>query len=339
MIITCTGYYGTGSSAITDLFSEFDHVCSLGEYEYRFLHEPDGISDLEHHIIENNNRHNTSDAIKRFLRYTDNLVKYGYGGYDVFGHRFKEITAQFVEKITELKTNTWWNKDRIDKGRFFCMADRVYSGLRRAVCGEWHSEVRYSLLAGREPSYYTAIDRETFIGYVREYIRALMKEVNTKELPFIMVDQMVPPTNTKRYIDYFDDVRIIVVDRDPRDVYLLEKYRWKWGVIPVKDVDEYVEWYRITRKYAMAEQEDAEHVMRLPFEDLIYRYEETLERLLTFVGTDHKNHLRPRAVFSPEVSRKNTNLKKEYPKEASAIEKIEAELTDHLYDFGGQGAG
>ena len=36
-IITCTGYGGTGSSAITDLLKEFQNVYSYGDVEFRFL--------------------------------------------------------------------------------------------------------------------------------------------------------------------------------------------------------------------------------------------------------------------------------------------------------------
>ena len=68
-IITCASYYGTGSSAVTDLFSEFAGCSSTGDHEFRFIHDPDGIRDLEYNIIENNNRHNTSNAIKRFIKF------------------------------------------------------------------------------------------------------------------------------------------------------------------------------------------------------------------------------------------------------------------------------
>ena len=44
-VITCASYYGCGSSAVTDLISEFSGVESLGDYEFRFLHDIDGISD------------------------------------------------------------------------------------------------------------------------------------------------------------------------------------------------------------------------------------------------------------------------------------------------------
>ena len=44
-IITCASYYNTGSSAITDFFSEFDNIKSLGETEFRFL------QDMEKHLV------------------------------------------------------------------------------------------------------------------------------------------------------------------------------------------------------------------------------------------------------------------------------------------------
>ena len=59
-IITCASYYGTGSSAVTDLLSEYSSIRSLGRYEYRFAWDPDGVSDLEFNIVQNNNRNCTS---------------------------------------------------------------------------------------------------------------------------------------------------------------------------------------------------------------------------------------------------------------------------------------
>ena len=332
-VISCTGYYGTGSSAVTDLFTEFDSVCSLGEYEYRFLHDPDGIADLEYNVVENNNRHNTSDAIKRYLKYVAAMKQRGYGIYDVFGDEFDKSTEAFIDDITELKAKTWWNKDRVDRGSFFCFMDRVYSFIKRLFHGELKTEIRYSMLTDKEPAYYTAIDEDTFLTAVRKYVSRLLSAANKDKKRYVMVDQMVPPTNSKRYLRYFDDCKIIVTDRDPRDIFLLERYEWKWGVIPVKDVKEYVQWFKITRKFAHPADEDKSRVMRINFEDMIYNYDETSKKLIEFVGLDPAQHSRPKTVFDPSRSIKNTNLAKKYPQAAKELEYIEAELKDYIYDF------
>ena len=69
--ITVCSYYGTGSSAITDLISEFDNVTSLTNFEFRFAHDPDGLSELEYNLVENFNRHNSGHALKRYKKFVD----------------------------------------------------------------------------------------------------------------------------------------------------------------------------------------------------------------------------------------------------------------------------
>ena len=332
-IITCASYYGTGSSAITDFFSECENIFCMGNYEYRFLNEPDGIADLEYNIIENNHRHNTSDAIKRYLKYVNSLKTMGYGGYDIFGRHFEELTERFISDITELKTHTWWNKDRIDKGQLFCFIDRCYSFAKRILSRSLCTEKKYSLLQHREWGYYTAISEDKFLAAVRNYVDDLLQSANKENLPYIMVDQMVPPTNTGRYIRYFNDVKAFVVDRDPRDTYLLEKIFWQWGIIPVDSVEEYVEWFKITRKYAHSEHEDSERILRIQFEDMIYKYEDMRRTLLEFAGISESAHVRPQTKFNPEISIRNTNLKKRINGYEKDIEYIEKNLRDYLYDF------
>lgn len=332
-VITCASFYGTGSSAVTDFFSEFNDIYSLGDYEYRFLHEPDGIADLEYNIVENNHRHNTSDSIKRFMKYVESLKKMGYGGYDIFGKNYDILTQRYIDELVELKVHTWWDKDRKDKGRFFCFIDRVYSLLKRIFTGSLHTEKRFSILQKSEWGYYTTVSEEQFLAATRRYIDDLLACVNTDKAPFVMVDQMAPPTNTKRFARYFNDVKIVVVDRDPRDIYLLEKERWQWGIIPVKNVEDYVKWFKITRKYASGADEDPSKVLRIKFEDMIYKYEEMKEKLTSFVEISPDKHVLPFTCFDPAKSIKNTNLKKTVSGYEEDIKYIEENLKDYLYDF------
>ena len=81
-VISCASYYGTGSSAITDYVSEFDGVFSMTNEEFRFIQDPDGIDDLEFHLVENHNRHNAGHALKRYMRLVD-----FYNG-NVFGRKY-----------------------------------------------------------------------------------------------------------------------------------------------------------------------------------------------------------------------------------------------------------
>lgn len=332
-VLTCASYYGTGSSAITDLLTECDNVFSLGDAEYRFLQDPGGVSDLEYWVVENNHRHNTSDGIKQFQKYMKSLKRQSYGTYDVFGDSLETLTDRYIDEITELKAHTWWNKDRLDKGDLFILVDRLYSLGKRILTGQLRSEKKFSLLKNRELAYYTTISEEDFLKATRRFVNDLLMAVNTENKPYVLVDQMVPPTNLKRYVRYFDDVRVVVVDRDPRDLYLLEKTVWQWGVIPVETAEEFVEWFRITRKHLYSDHNDAEKVLRIRFEDLVYRYEETRDQVLQFAGIDKKSHCYPKQHFDPAISIKNTNLKTKIKGYQSDIEYIEQSLGEFLYPF------
>lgn len=70
-IITCASFYGSGSSALTDLVAEYSCVKDLTNYEFRFLYDIDGVSDLEHYLCECHDRHNAGHALKRFKRLSE----------------------------------------------------------------------------------------------------------------------------------------------------------------------------------------------------------------------------------------------------------------------------
>lgn len=80
------------------------------------------------------------------------------------------------------------------------------------------------------------------------------------EKEYLMVDQIVPPTNLNRYLRYFDDIKVCIVDRDPRDILILEKHVWKDGVIS-NDVETFCKWFQYTRAHRKAEKNDEQKVL------------------------------------------------------------------------------
>lgn len=339
MIITCASYYATGSSAVTDLFSEFAHCSSAGNYEFRFIHDPDGVRDLEYNLIENNNRHNTSAAIKRFLKYTKyisgNPIRKNYSR--IMGQGgFYRLSKEFVDQITELQTHAWWHYDQIQKGPAVVYLDAAISKILTLIQGK-HARYskRYSVLdVTREQSYFSAIDRQTFCRLARNYIAKVVDAMNRDHADYVMIDQLLPPSNLNQYLNYFDDdIRVVVVERDPRDLYLCTKEYIREKVIPIDDVKEFCQWYEITRRHRKTEVYDSQKVYFLHFEDLVYRYEETRDRLVAFVGMDPKDHIHPLTSFNPAVSIRSTNLKARFPQYREDVAYIEKTLPEYLYEF------
>ena len=237
-IISCASYYGTGSSAITDLISEYKDVCSMTNYEFRFVQDPDGISDLEFQLVENHNRHNSGHAIKRYKRlvdfYSGNRWIKKYEPF--FQYKWKKISYEYIDELVDFKYKGWWQYDLLDKGVNYYYRKLFINKLLHMTV--WRNvEDRQLNVLPHEITYCSRPSKEKFLEKTRAYIRKLFTAANIENVANIMVDQIVPPTNLKRYLRYFDDIKVFVVDRDPRDIYILEKKVWKGNVVPTESVE------------------------------------------------------------------------------------------------------
>lgn len=317
---------------------EFSNIHYMGDYELRFIQDPYGLADLEYNIVENYHRHNSGYALKRFKKNIEflagNRLLKRYEGF--FHGKFKEISYDYIEKLTAFKFKGYWHQDVIDKGIWFWWLERSFDNILNRIIvpilrGKKNIEPISIHLLKNEVTYVPIADKERFYQLTREYIDKLFYAANSENKEFVMVDQLLPPSNSSKYLRYFNWVRIISVDRDPRDLYLLEKFVWKGGVMPVSNVKDFCEWYKITRAHKAEEVEDS-RVMRIYFEDLIYHYEETVNKICLFLGIDKSKHIEPQTKLIPSHSIKNTQIWTRYPHAAEDIKIIENILCEHCYN-------
>lgn len=331
--ISCASYYGTGSSAITDYVSEFETVYSFTDEEFRFIQDPDGISDLEYNTVEVFNRHNSGHALKRFKRLVDfyNGNIFGKKYYDFFGDNWKKYSYEYIDNLTLFSYKGWWQYDLYDKGNFYYFRKRILNKILHKTIWKKKPE-KYLNTMKNEVTYATQPTEEEFLKYTREYIEKLFTSVVSKDKDIIMVDQLVPPTNLKRYLRYFNkEMKVVVVDRDPRDVFLLEKYIWKSGVIPT-DVETFCKWYKYTRNHRNFEKMESENVKLIYFEDLVYNYNDVSKELNAWLKLDEKNHKNKFEKFDPKKSKKNTRMWEKIGHE-DEIKYIEKNLSEYLYKY------
>lgn len=328
-LITCASYYGSGSSAITDLISEYNTVFSLSDYEFRFVQDPDGISDLEHNLIENHNRHNSGHALKRFMR----LSRFNSGTWfnaryePFFQGRYLELTEQYFEALCDFSYSGFWFYDLYDKGRTYYYAKQLLSKVLNAL-----SRHKYISVMPKERTYCSAPDEQKFLSCTRQYIHNLFQAANKDNHPLVMVDQLVPPSNLKRYMRYFDDLFVFVVDRDPRDIYTLAKYHWKSSIVPIDDVAQFCEWFLYTRIGAEDGSTDPTRIVRIQFEDLLYSYEDEVSKIEKLVGLSDAEHVDKYKKLNPMVSVNNTQTWRHLNIDQE-IAVIEEKLAQYLYPF------
>ena len=123
----------------------------------------------------------------------------------------------------------------------------------------------------------------------------------------------------------FDNIKVVSVDRDPRDLYYLEKYYWRGNVIPT-DPLLFVEWFKTTRAHKKYEKDDSKMVCRIQFEDLVLRYDNVVPLLESFIGISPNSHVRAKEIFNPKISINNIGKWKNDKDEFKNISFIEKEL-------------
>ncbi len=329
-ILTVASYYGSGSSAVTDFLSEFSDIRSLTNYEFRFAHDPDGLSELEYNLVENFNRHNSGHALKRYR----DLVDY-YGNHFMvrryepfFQNKWKSLSYEYIQSLTDFSYPGCWQYDFYDKGRWYefwhKLPDRI---LRKTL---WRKQPDKHFFFEKDITFASHPTEEKFLACTKAYTDALMQAANPENMPYMVIDQILPSTNIERHMRYFNNVQAFVVDRDPRDIYLLAKYVWQDKTVP-EDLDTFCKWYAYTRSMRGVEKWEQDHVLFVQFEDLIYRYEETTERIMQWVGLEKAKHIAPKTRLIPEVSIKNTRYWEQHPECAKEAEYIAERLPEYLY--------
>lgn len=332
-IITCSSYYGVGSSAYTDLVAEYENVKDLSDFEFRFLHDLDGVRDLEYHLVEEQNRHNSGHALKRFKKLSEfnegNFMSKRYSQFFQNGE-YHDYTQEYIDELTDFYYNGWWFYDLYDKGPKVYYLYQIVNHLFRKFRS---SRLR---ILPNELVYCACPSEEKFLDATRKYVSNLMRALNHENKEFIEIDQIVPSSNMSRVLRYFsDEIFVIAVDRDPRDIYFAWKYYWKEGIPPHDGIENFCRWYTYTREVGEGIPTNNDHIINVKFEDLIYRYEKTVKFIEDSIGLSQEQHTRKFAKMNPLRSVINTQIWKKHTtkEDLEELDYIEKNLDKYLYDF------
>jgi len=331
-IISCAGFGYTGSSIVSDYLAEFDNVdVRAGSAEFRFLHDFGGISTLEDCIVHNYHKQSSDAAIHLYLQ----MVSYLSGNFFAkkynswFKGEFRKLSEDFINDITDARWKGFVEPTAMFKPTLWrILYYQIYPRLKRLFHGGGNIGAFYP----KQDMYFSSPDKDYFDECVKKYLNNLFMIIDPlHEKEFLYFDQIVPPSNVNRYLDYFNDIKVIVVDRDPRDIFIQNTYKIKESWIPF-DVDTFIKMYRGQRKNIKRE-EDNRNILRIRFEDAIYRYDEFSKQVASLVGLQESNHTCPKSLFDPSRSIRNTRLWEKYNVNMNDIKKIEEQLSEYCYDY------
>lgn len=311
----------TGSGAVLDLLREVDDFFVLPT-EFRLVSDPDGILNLESALVDNWTVFQGDMAIKRFYCLCQNLSSKYRNPYSVldhnsiFGKEFLPTTEKYLHRLTNISfRGLWYGIDTTIQRKL----NRV-NFLNRSKLLTKQMFIAKDLTVNEFISYTNA--------YLLELIELCKKKYNKERFA---VDGDYSALNPEKILRYFPNSKMLLVIRDPRDVYAT--VRTGSFLFAPKDFEQSLDWQlAIYKRWKEATKDLSDDVFRvIKFEDLIINYDDTVEKIFDYYNIDSYLHKNKNQYLFPEQSKKNVGLWKKY------LTKTEADIIKEkfkkLYDF------
>ena len=329
-VLDVSGYSFSGKSAIYDLLEEFDGYCGQGkEFEFDLLRASGGVLDLEFALIRNWSPVRSSEAIRRFGILTRNFGGDGRGlsrltrlgtYYEKHFPGFESFSKKYLEELCDVEWESYWPFVYFDAGKMEIFWRKTLARLFRI------DTMRSRVVLARP-------DAMHFHKVTRSYLRTIFGNFQRPDCRTLVLNNAFEPFAPENSINLFDDARCIVVDRDPRDIYLSALRAGRVGNTDVgravtgETVGDFIARFRI---YRCGDYEENPRVLRLRFEDLIENYEETVAKILRFLDESPSTHVRKGAIFKPSLSAQGIGQwQKATGEERIAVKCIENELQEY----------
>lgn len=306
--IGVAGFGWSGSGAVVDLLKEYKGLVDPN-VEFRLLKDPYCINDLYNSLVVKGDPLNYDTAIRDFLWYVDKLrykaskwnLHVGLDYEKSFGKDFVSKSEKYIEELVDFHYDGhWW---------MFEFKDSKMSFLLRKI--KKH-------LYGKQPTEkmcFSSPTEESFLAKTREYIDDLFSPyIQNTEVNSIVLDQGISTQNYKKEMKFLRNSKLIIVDRDPRDIYTdlcLGRNLIGADLADSHDVEKYAIWHKGYRRNIEDIRND-NSILYIGFEDLVQKYDETVAKIESYLGLSGEEHTRPRTEFKPEVSQKNIGMWKSY---------------------------
>ena len=336
-IIGTSSFAASGGSAITNILEEFSTFSILkggATFECKFFTE--NIFALETALKLGSD---VDKAVKTFL-YNAQQVSKDFDYKNNFGPEFLNYTIEYIDSVTENYLGAV-HKDYDyaflgdDERKIFSKANMLYDYKYGKRVYEAYEPYQW------EPSYipfgkvYYGGFPSDFYDKTQKYIAKVFSPLYEKEKKYVLADALFKADNTTpQELMYYKNSKALIANRDPRDLYVINKEIYGEWYMPTWNVETWIAYYKNRRQSIKPQKENnKDNILHLQFEELIYNYEESLVKIKTFLNLKDSEHTKKGQIFIPEKSQTNTQMFRKYPQYSKDIEKIEKELPEFCYPY------
>lgn len=269
-------------------------------------------------------------AIKDFYKMICSFSDTPFSRYrQICGSQFRVLASDFLNNITDLKWRGYSYNDIL-------ASDTIKRILRFRIVGNLIRIIEKKLskrILFKSEYMSMGYSEEKFISSAVEYIKELIIAFKYDISKIVVLNQPFNVNAVSESMKYFENPKAIIVDRDPRDIYVLAKKYLKsnGSFIPSDDVEEYIKYHRLVRRNNEEYDKDS-RVLRLNFEEMIYDYKNATAKVMNFLELNYSNHNQFK-YFDPQKSVNNTRLFCRYSELSEDIKRIELALPEYLFCF------
>jgi hypothetical protein len=329
-IVFIGGFGISGSGAALDLLCEFkDYKVFVDrDFEVRLFSDPDGLFMLESELLDNWDPYRADVAIKRFRRLIKGLGQthsspyFGQNFNKRLSSNFTEISEKYIESLIECSFT----------GKYFFIENALKYYARKInyhINSLLPNFCHFNFYRKFYGSIYIPCTGEEFIEKTKRYIDDLFHlDINIQKTDKIIVRSAFQSFHNEKIYKYFDNASVVSVWRDPRDVYA-NAANCRMDFIPL-NVNAYIKWFLSITNVRNSFTLDKRSII-IRFEDLVYKYDETLEQIKKVLNLSDGQHLTPKSLFNPESSKRNVGIWKEF-KNQDAIARISDNLSEFCFE-------
>jgi len=341
--VAVTGFVGSGSSAVIDLIKEFNNCGVALENDQPYEHIPfytdNGLFDLGAIMMNVNSPLRSSTAISSFIKSMNWLNNNNFGWFGSYrwlvGDKFEKATNEFVKEISipiSGRAYSNYKKVRFSILKVFLQIAAKIVFKRKIY--KWGRLYVYD----KEQNYFSIPSSDEFYTAARKFVNSYFDMCAKPNKQLMIYDHLLWPQHTNLVDSYFDEnFKMVVVLRDARDLYILNKYYWSKRTVgggsalfPTNPGDFIDYWSRLM---AGTQKGNSKKILFIQFEDLIYNYENSLLKIMDFLDLKAEQHINKKKYFDPDKSIKNTqtfSIRNEWKKE---VEVIYEKIPQYTYDF------
>ena len=288
--IITVGSGNSGGGAVHDyLRGRKDFECLMHGNEFRLINDPDGIDTLYQNFYENFSINGSAIAFERFHKYA-NLLSNIKGNLNnkrqkVYPTNLKQIIENYINNISYIE--------------YYGMPQFKYISLKL------HEKIlfyiKYNFLNKKINNIKNfrmrlPVQEKKFLHETKKFINSFYPINKNKN---VLLDQSASYWNPERYLKYFKNLKIIIVNRDPRSIFYSMKSR-NSKAYPSTNVVTFVKWYKYVRNNQSVIKKN-KNIYIIQYENFLKNYEQESKKINNFLGISNKII----SEFKLEQSKKN----------------------------------